>query len=81
MKQSIEGVLRDLKNCPSNPICSHCQEMIQSALSAITKIRLEELPKEKEHKEWCREFMKKGSCNCMNPDYNQAIADARERIK
>jgi len=88
MKQTIEGIIKQLVN---EVVCelvgsyddenSRLAEAEENALSAIAKIRVEELPEEKEHKEWCREFMKKGSCNCMNPDYNQALADARERIK
>ena len=82
---TIEEVLNDLcYNTMGNP-----PYRIKEALAAIAKIRLEELPEEKEHKEFPfpKEYFNKARTlhgkdfNVgYRTGYNTALADARERI-
>ena len=35
---------------------------------------------EKKHQDWCREFMKKGYCNCMSPEFNQELKELKTKL-
>ena len=86
MKQSIEGIIKQLVN---EVVCelvgsyddenSRLAEAEENALSAIAKIRVEELPKE-----WVagKDYNPKNREECwMAKGVNNTIADARGRIR